>query len=111
MLTFVLESGRATDVIHCGTIEGTSLYLNLARLCKESEELRHERDGARTERDGLSAALAGESRRVADLDRAVNQTGWQKHVLEQEIAAMKRSRFWKAREAWFRVTGREAKAL
>lgn len=106
MLAVVLESGDVKDVAYAGTIEVIGLYLKTVSLAEENRQLRHERDSSRAECDGIRSALSRETHRVAELDRAVNQIGWQKHVFEQEIAAMRRSRFWKAREAWFRVTGR-----
>lgn len=106
MLTVALESESGTDVLYAGTVEVIGDYLRLVRLATENERLRDERDRARADRDGFRASLAVESARVAELDRAVNQIGWREHVLEQEIAAMRRSRFWRARETWFRIAGR-----
>lgn len=92
MLVVSARSEIGASVLHAGTVEVTSLYLNLARARREIEALRSERDGAFSRHD--------------ELDAAVRRLGWEKHLLEERIAAMRRSRFWRLREGWFRLTGR-----
>lgn len=91
----------ATEMIHAATLEVGNLYLELGRTKTARERLRHERDVARAEIDSLRA-------RAGELDAAVHRLGWRNHVLESELAAIRRSRFWRLRDAWFRVTGRRA---
>ncbi len=102
LIVVTARSARGSSVIHAGRLETANLYLDLMR----GPALRDERERALAELRGVRAALAGESRRVAELDAAVHRLGWEKHVLEQRIAALRASRFWRLREAWFRLTGR-----
>jgi len=102
LIVVTARSPRGLSVIHAGRLETANLYLDLMR----AEPLREEHERALAELRGVRAALAAESRRVAELDAAVHRLGWEKHALEQRIAAMRASRFWRLREAWFRLTGR-----
>jgi hypothetical protein len=102
LIVVTARSPRGLSVIHAGRLETANLYLDLMR----AEPLRGEHERALAELRGVRAALADESRRVAELDAAVHRLGWEKHALEQRIAAMRASRFWRLREAWFRLTGR-----
>lgn len=102
LIVVTARSPRGLSVIHAGRLETANLYLDLMR----AEPLREEHERALAELRGVRAALAAESRRVAELDAAVHRLGWEKHAVEQRIAAMRASRFWRLREAWFRLTGR-----
>jgi SAM-dependent methyltransferase len=102
LIVVTARSPRGLAVIHAGRLETANLYLDLMR----GASVRDERERALAELRGVRAALAAESRRVAELDAAVHRLGWEKHALEQRLAAMRRSRFWRLRDAWFRLTGR-----
>ena len=104
LIVVTARSPRGLAVIHAGRLETANLYLDL----KRGVSVRDERERALAELRGVRAALAAESRRVAELDAAVHRLGWEKHALEQRLAAMRASRFWRLRAAWFRLTGRGA---
>lgn len=106
LVVVAATSPRGRHVVHAGRLETAPLYLDLLRAAREGERLRDERERAVAELRGVHTALADESRRVAELDAAVHRLGWEKHVLERRLDAIERSRFWRLRNAWFRLTGR-----
>jgi hypothetical protein len=106
LIVVTAASPRGRHVVHAGRLETAGLYLDLLRTAREADRLRDERERAVAELRGVRTALGGESRRVAELDAAVHRLGWEKHALEQRLEAIERSRFWRLRRAWFRLTGR-----
>ena len=106
LIVVTAASPRGRHVVHAGRLETAGLYLDLLRTAREADRLRDERERAVAELRGVRTALAVESRRVAELDAAVHRLGWEKHLLEQRLEAIERSRFWRLRRAWFRFTGR-----
>jgi len=81
----VIDGRGQAHVLWAGSIEG--LFLAATRL-----EARHLQDGLRH----AEAVLAEERARSAV----------EKEALQARIAAMKASRFWKLRNAWFRLKAR-----
>ena len=58
---------------------------------------------AREKVKDLQHQLAVRSQEIAQLSERVDATEIQRRLLEQQIAAMKQSRFWKARDQWFAI--------
>jgi SAM-dependent methyltransferase len=58
---------------------------------------------ARERAQGLSRQVSDRQHEIADLREQLAVAENQRNTLEQEIAAMRQSRFWKARERWFAV--------
>lgn len=110
-LLVIAAAGDTRYVLQAGSLEGIGLYLRLRAAERRTHRLRHERETARAELGGVRAGLAGESRRVAELDRAVNRSGWERHVLAERLAAVERSRLWRLRRWLRRLTGRGTERL
>jgi SAM-dependent methyltransferase len=58
---------------------------------------------ARERAQSLGRQLAESKNEVADLSYRLSVAEHQRNALDQQIAAMRQSRFWKAREQWFAV--------
>jgi SAM-dependent methyltransferase len=58
---------------------------------------------AREKVKDLQHQLAVRSQEIAQLSERVDATEMQRRLLEEQIAAMKQSRFWKARDQWFAI--------
>lgn len=56
---------------------------------------------ARERAQGLARQVSDRQHEIADLTERLAVSEHQRQTLEQQIAAMKQSRFWKAREQWF----------
>jgi len=56
---------------------------------------------ARERAQALARQVAERKNEIADLTQRLAIAEHQRHTLEQQIAAMKQSRFWRAREQWF----------
>lgn len=77
--------------------EGAERILFLGTLDSLRGHTAHEKAG------GLEQALAVRSQELASLRQDLGVVAHQRAELEARIAAMRRSRFWKARERWFTV--------
>ena len=58
---------------------------------------------ARERAQGLARQVSDRQHEITDLRERLAVAEHQRNTLEQQIAAMKQSRFWKAREQWFAV--------
>jgi SAM-dependent methyltransferase len=58
---------------------------------------------ARERAQALARQVADRQHEIAALREQLAIAGHQRHTLDQQIAAMKQSRFWRAREQWFAV--------
>jgi SAM-dependent methyltransferase len=58
---------------------------------------------ARERAQGLARQVSDRQHEIADLRERLAIAEHQRNTLEQQIAAMRQSRFWKAREQWFAV--------
>jgi hypothetical protein len=56
---------------------------------------------ARQRAQALAGQVAERTNEIAALRERLAAAEHQRHIVEQQIAAMKQSRFWKARERWF----------
>jgi SAM-dependent methyltransferase len=58
---------------------------------------------ARERAQGLARQVSDRQHEIADLRERLAIAEHQRNTLDQQIAAMKQSRFWKAREQWFAI--------
>jgi SAM-dependent methyltransferase len=82
------------------TREGEERILFLGTLDSLKGHTAHEKAKA------LEQALAAQSQELASIRHDLAVVTHQRAEREAEIAAMKQSRFWKARDAWFAVKGK-----
>ncbi len=85
----IVDAAGGVSTLYADTLAGA--LLRSARLDKHALEIRLQEKAAERE-----AERAEEQRRADALDRTIRE-------LEARIAAMQASRFWKMRNAWFRV--------
>jgi hypothetical protein len=89
MLSIVVTGGGVEFLLHLGSIEGTELRSRLHQA-------------ARTRDAEAAARAAAEERAVAAERRAAAATAAEQQLVD-EVARMRASRFWKLRDAWWRV--------
>ena len=82
------------------TREGEERILFLGTLDSIKGHTAHEKGKA------LEHALAAQSQELASARHDLGVLAHQRAELQAEIAAMKQSRFWKARDAWFALKGK-----
>ncbi len=106
LLLITTEGRDGPMVLHAGSLESSVLATLRQQDQRTLTRLRHIAEHRRLALATTRAEFRGLRARTDALEQRFAERGYQNYVLEQRLAAMEASWFWKLRNAWFRLKGK-----